>query len=173
MRVSEEDGWKAYHAWRIYMFQINGTGLRCEFGGRPEREYERPWLLKDNLDTLDRWVEEFRVFVDTLEEFKDRPVSAKTWDGRDITRDANDGLHTYKCMYEAFKRYAEVARGQGQDSEDARQAMREAAYVVNPDDWRKVGAPVPEGVKWYPGLGARWYLEAVIHHSGIDTRNMR
>jgi len=172
MRVSEEDGWKAYRALRIYMFQINGTGLRCEFGGRPEREYERPWSLKDNLDTLDRWVEEFRVFIETLEEFEGRPMSDKTWDGRNITRKAEDGLNTYQCMYKAFKNYTEIARSKGQDSVEARQAMREAAYVVNPDDWRKVGAPVPEGVKWYPGLRARDYLEAVVRYSGIDTRNI-
>lgn len=172
MRVSEEDGWNAFWAWRTYMFQINGTGLRYEFDGRPDREHDRPCLLKDDLNTLDRWVEEFGEFVKTLEEFEGRPIPAKAWDGRDITREVEDGLYTYQCMYKAFKSYAKIAREKGQNSEEARQAMREAAYVVNPDDWRKVDAPVPEGVKWYPGLGARFYLEAVIRHSGIDTRNI-
>jgi hypothetical protein len=166
------DRLNANEAHAIYMYEINGIGLRWEFDGRPDRMQYVLGRASDFLAQITYFQERlvrFARFIEILESFKDRPISHAHplgWDPtypKTITRVITErAIGAYKEMLIAFTTYKDCLLQYGPASSEVAEAAHTAAYTVNPETWRLLGAPVPENANSYASLSTRWYLEAIM-----------
>ena len=170
-QFTETDREVAQRAWDVYMDAINGTGLRWEFDGQPNRmEYVLGRTAMHRRE-IDRFVDKLRVFggfVADLATFKDRPITHPHpfgWSDEfpdTITRTVTDtAIKTYTTMHNTAVDYAGALLQHGPDSAEALQAATAVAQTVDPESWSKAGHDVPD-ITPYSRLATRWYLEAVI-----------
>ena len=169
----------AYRAWNVYMYEINGTGLRYDFDRTPGNiddflERDGMFSPRGHLKEIDLFVDRLRRFggfLTDLATFKDRPITGPhpmAWDREKfsptITRNiSGKELITYSRLHSAAVDYAGALLQHGPDSSEVREAAVAAAQIVNPEAWEAAGNPGPDDITPYAKLGTRWYLEDVIN----------
>ncbi len=168
---SSMDRSMARTAWDIYMFEINGSGLRWEFDYYPDNMHELPQRSRRHLEEIDRLkaqVERFAMFIEILQRFVELPA-VQLNPQRRYTNDAPEtiartldpqAVPAYRGFHSALVRYLDELGKKSPDWSVVNERALEVAYSVNPKEWRKTGVSAPEhGVLEFD---TRWYLEAVL-----------
>lgn len=175
--LTDMDRSLARMAWDIYMYEINGTGLRWMFNKYPFDEHEfhergGPVSLSTRRDAemLERSLNQVHWMTKILEGFVDRPITEPNplgYLGGDrpskITRLVTDQeVAAYRNMTNAVQLYLLIRDECGGHSEEAQLAARKVFYTISPRPWRDAGAPIAADAVGVFDNGHRCYLEAVI-----------
>jgi hypothetical protein len=162
----------------IYMFEINRSGLRCEFDYCPDgvdELLELPHRHRGEVDRLKARVKRFEEFIKLIEKLGDRSAVQLNpmWDSEDdaaetITRTLDpQAILTYRAFHTALVTYVGELAKKNPDWSKAADLARQVAYTVNGDEWRKTGVATPgRGVA---DFGTQWFLEAILAETKEST----